>query len=100
MALKATKIKKDDVVALTYYVRVDRVVPRPGSEIGLEVTDLVNGTQINVMGKSIIEKGFSADEVGKTEEVSMTEAAEKLVRAGAKPFTVEFRKSDKSNRVL
>ena len=93
-----SKVKVGDLIAFTYYTRVDQV------GIGgtkLVVTDLDTGIdKITVEGRQLVETSLSADFYGEEEKVTKTRAAELLVTSHARPFTVCFEKSDGTERVL
>jgi len=94
--VKASKIKSGDLMAFIYWTRVRSV-----SGNVLEVEDLDNGNDpIRIYSKELIEKSFSADQYEKEEKVNKTRAAEILVHAANRPFTVSFQKTDGEERVL
>lgn len=92
-----TKINKDDIMAVVYYVKVGDV-RSGGSEIA--VKDLDHDTDFFVKGHDLIARCLSADQHQEETQVSKTEAAEILVSAYNRPFTVCFEKTDGTERVL
>lgn len=92
------KVKKGDLMAFTYWCRVQDV-RRGGDE--LIVADLDNNeTEIRIEGKELIVRSFSADQYAEEEKVTKTQAAELLVSSPNRPLTVSFVKQDGNERVL
>lgn len=91
-----SKVSKGDLMAFTYYVKVNSV---NGDK--LMVDDLLHGVKgIQVTGKDLITNSMSADQFAEEEKVSMTKAAELLITSHNRPLTVCFEKKDGSERVL
>jgi hypothetical protein len=93
---KPEAVKKDDLMALIYYVKVKS---KDGSG-ELCVYDVDNKSDFYVRGESLIEQMLSACQFEETAKVTKTELAEKLVNAVNTPFTVVFEKNDGSERTL
>lgn len=90
------KVKKDDLMAIIYYVKVKSI-----KNESMTVTDLENGlSDINVQGKDLIQNSLSADFFEKEEKVTMTKMAEILISSPNRPLTVCFKKKDGTERVL
>lgn len=94
--LDASKVKVGDVMAITHYVKVQRV--DPGNKLVLE--DLNTGGKFMLEGKDLIEQSASADQYATEKKVTKTEAAEILVASHNTVFTVCFTKADGEKRVL
>ena len=94
--LNSDKVKKDEVLALMYYVKVKAT--RSDSE--LLVKDLHNGQEIQVRGKELIETCLSADQFEEEKKVTKTQAAEILIGSPNQPLTVSFMKQDGAERTL
>lgn len=95
--VEPTKVEKDHLMAIMYYVKVKK------SEYGgtsLVVGDQDNGQEIKISGKELIENSFSADLFEEEVKVSKTQAAELLVHSVNRPLTVSFLKQDGSERTL
>jgi hypothetical protein len=87
-----TKVKKDDLMAIIYYVKVKSV---NAARDEMNVTDLENGlSDINVRGKDLIQNSLSADFFGKEEKATMTRMAEILISSPNRPLTVCFKRKD------
>lgn len=97
MATTPSQVKPGDLMTFAYWSKV-KSVHSGGTRLLVENVD--NKEEFSVEGASLVEKAFSADRYSKTETVSKTEAAEKLVSSFNVPFTVVFEKSDGTNRVL
>lgn len=92
------KVKKDDLIALTYYVKVENVMQN-GER--LSVRDVVGDTGvIDVNGKSLIANALSADQSAETVKVTKTQLAQLLIDSTNRPFTVVFEKQDGTPRTL
>lgn len=93
-----SKVKKDDLMAIIYYVKVKNV------SVGrdeLTVTDLENGmADIQIRGKDLIQNSLSADFYEKEEKATMTRLLEVLCSSPNRPLTVCFIKKDGSERKL
>lgn len=91
-------VKKGDLLAITYYVKVEDV--RRNGE-ALSVRDVVGDTGgIDVNGKSLIVNALSADQAAETVKVTKTQAAQLLIESTNRPFTVVFEKQDGQERTL
>jgi hypothetical protein len=88
--------KVGDLVAVTFWTKVDRV---ENSE-KLLVEDLYNGNKFHIQGKDLINQTLSADEFDKTEKVTKTELAAKFVTLFGRPFTVCYDTQKETNRTL
>ncbi|MEK6932591.1 MAG: hypothetical protein AABW56_02235 [Nanoarchaeota archaeon] len=95
--MKKELVRKGDLMAFVDYVRVDQVL-NGGND--LKVYDLDSKFDFKVLGKDLVEKSFSADRYEDEKKVTKTEAAELLIKAYNRPFTVGFTKSDGSSRTL
>lgn len=95
--IAAGKIKKNDLMAFIYYVRVKDV---SGNGTHLRVQDVNDGQFIDIRGQDLVETALSADQYTTEEKVSKTQAAELLVHSINRPFTVSFQKTDDTERVL
>jgi hypothetical protein len=97
MKTDTTKIKSGDILAVTYWVKVEETA-RSGSEI--HVTDLERGSDFSIRGAELIESAFSADQFTEEKKDSMTNVATLFVNSERKPLTVCFTKEDGTERVL
>lgn len=88
--------KVGNLVAVTFWTKVDRVE----SSDKLLVEDLDSGNKFYIQGKDLVNRTLSADEFSKTEKITKTAMAEKLVSLYGKPFTVQFTKENGDLRVL
>lgn len=95
--VKPNEVKKGDLMALIYYVRV-REVEQNGEK--LKVFDLDGETEITVTGKELIERSLSANQFSEEIKVGKTAAAEILVGSPNKPISVCFDKQDGTERTL
>ena len=93
-----TRIKTGDLMAIVHYVKVKSVIPH-NYELYTEDVDLT-GHGMRVQGKELLEHAFSADQYTEEVKVSKTQAAELLVHSPNRPFTVNFNKSDGTERTL
>jgi hypothetical protein len=99
-----SKVKSGDIMAFTYWGKVDRVETNyrtlaPNST-KLTVTDLDNDTKFIVDGDDLIKRSTSSDVYTNTEKVTKSQAVEILANAYGKPFTVTFIKKDGTLRKL
>jgi len=93
-----SKVKKGDLLAITYYTNVENVMMN-GER--LSVRDVVGDTGgIDVNGKSLIINALSADQYQETVKVTKTQAAQLLIESTNRPFTVVFEKQDGTERTL
>lgn len=92
------KIEPNDIMAIVHYVKVTGVKPDKFEFFATDVDNPVNSMKIQ--GKEIIEAAFSADRFLEEQKVSKTAAAEFLVNSPNRPFTVNFNKTDGSERTL
>lgn len=93
MDLKKTTV--NDLIAITYYGRITEV-----HSDGLTVEDCKTKKAFRIKGKEIVDDCMSASQFTKTEKVTKTAMAEKLVESWGKIFTVEFEKVDGTKRLL
>jgi hypothetical protein len=98
------KVNKGDLMAFIYYGKVEHVA-RPYSNVAGEHTLKVKGLNgapdgFNVIGDKLIVASASADQYHEEVKVTKTQAAELLVSAYNRPFTVCFVKQDNSERTL
>ena len=91
------KIKEGDVMALTFWVKVNGTW---NSGQHLNVTNLDDNTKFDVHGTELVERSYSADVYDSEEKATKTEMAERLVSSWGRPFTVEYEKSDGTIRKL
>jgi hypothetical protein len=90
------KVKKDDLMAIIYYVKV-----KEAKKGELLVTDLQsNMGDIKVNGTDLIQNCMSADFYGKEEKVTMTRLADILTESPNRPLSVCFIKKDGTERIL
>jgi hypothetical protein len=83
-------------MAFTYYVKVESV-----QSDQLIVADLDNNNSvIQITGRDLIERSFSADQYSEEEKISKTRAAELLVSSHNRPLSVSFMKTDGTERVI
>lgn len=100
------KVKAGHVMAITHFVRVELVVPciasHPDQGVAeINVRNLGAGpSSFLVQGGDLIRSMASADLFEAEERVTKTRAAELLVTAYNRPFTVCFSKRDGSEHVL
>jgi len=96
--ITANKIETNDIMAIVHYVKVTGVKP---DNFTVFATDIDNSANtMKVQGKDIIEAALSADRFMEEQKVSKTAAAEFLVNSPNRPFTVNFTKTDGSERTL
>lgn len=88
--------KVGELLAVTFWTKVDRI---DGTE-KLLVEDLERGNKFHIQGKDLINSTLSADEFSKTEKITKTAAAQKLVTLFGVPFTVNFDEQSGKNRTL
>lgn len=88
-------MKNGDVLLMTRYVKITSVCPDV-----IQTDDLDGLGPLRISGKDLLDRLVSADEYYETEDVTKTRAAEILIHAGAKPFTVVFEKSNGDERTL
>lgn len=90
------KVEKGHLMAFTYYVKVESV-----QSDQLIVADLDNNNSvIQITGRELIERSFSADQYSEEEKISKTRAAELLVSSHNRPLSVSFMKTDGTERVI
>lgn len=97
MKIECKKVKIGDLMAFVYYGTV-KTVNNNGHN--LQICDVDNKNKFDVDGVSLVENALSADQFTQTEKVNKTQAAEKLVRAYNRPFTVIFTKTNGRVRKL
>jgi len=94
---QASKVKKNDLMAITFFVKVKEVL----SGSALLTTNLGAGApEIKVDGVDLIESATSADQYQEEQTVKKTKAAEILVSSYHRPFTVSYVKEDGKERTL
>lgn len=96
--ITADKIQSNDIMAIVHYVKVTSVKPDKFEFFATDVDNPANSMKIQ--GKEIIEAAFSADRFLEEQKVSKTAAAEFLVNSPNRPFTVNFTKTDGTERTL
>lgn len=84
------QIKGNDLMAFITYAKVKAV---DADGLRLLVND-INGKEISIKGKDLIEGSFSADQYQEEQKVSKTQAAEILISSHNRPITVCFLKKD------
>ena len=90
------KIKTGDILAVIHYVKVESV-----NGDNVQALDLDgNVGSFGIHGAPLLKRALSADQYSSEEKVSKTDAAEKLIHAINRPFTVAFEKADGTPRVL
>ena len=93
-----SKIKKGDLLAITYYTKVENTALN-GER--LSVRDVIGDIGIiDVNGKSLIVNALSADQFQETLKITKTQAAQLLIESTNRPFTVVFEKQDGTPRTL
>jgi hypothetical protein len=93
--IKASNVKKDDLMAFVYYCKVLEAKPNY-----LRVQNLDNQMEFEVRGNELIEHGYSADQVIEEVKVTKTRAAEILISSHNRPLTVCFDKENGEERIL
>ncbi len=96
MSTSVAKIKKDEVLALTYYVKSLSTVKQDK----LPVKDLDRDNPFLIEGQALLKTCSSADQFSKTEKKNMTELAGIFINVGNLPFTVCFTKANGQERIL
>lgn len=89
------KVKVGDLVNTTEYLKVEEV-----NQDGLVVKNLHNDVKFRIKGKELIDELRSADSFDKTEKVTKTELAERMMKCYNVVFTVSFDKANGIERVL
>lgn len=90
------KIQKDEVLALTYYVKALSTVKQEK----LPVKDLYRNNPFLIEGQALLKTCASADQFSSTEKKTKTELAEIFVSVGNLPFTVQFLTQKNEKRTL
>lgn len=85
-----------ELLAVTFWVKVDKVEKSDK----LLVEDVDRGNKFYVQGDDLIRTVASADTFDKTEKLSKTAMAEKLISLYGRPFTVNFNEQNGTNRTL
>jgi hypothetical protein len=98
MITEINKIKSNDLIAVIYYLKVNKTNSLL-SEIIAEDVDSTNN-KMKIAGKEVLENAFSADQFEREEKVNKTTAAEILINSCNRPFTVSFTKEDGNDRIL
>lgn len=102
---KLEQLKTGDIIAVTHYLKVKRVIPQNYSagrgEARVVADDLDNDDlELNVDGKRLVEAAASADQHHETVQASQTQLAEILISSTNRPFTAVFTKTDGTERKL
>lgn len=92
------QIKCGDLMAIVHYVKVEKVTPN-NYELIVSNVDMEDHA-MRVVGKELLESAFSADQYSEEIKVTKTQAAELLIHSPNRPFTVNFNKTDGSERTL
>lgn len=105
MKIHANSIKKDDIMAFVYWVKVQPQtetwnVTSGGKRNILCVKNIDDGMEFEVRGTDLIEKGYSANQFEEETKVTKTKTAEILVSSHNRPLTVCFEKLNGEERVL
>lgn len=96
--IAAGSVKKDEIMALVWYVKVKANI---ASGEALAVANLDdNGNEFRINGRQLVENCLSADQFAEEIKVGKTEAAKILTESHNRPLTVSFQKQDGSERVL
>lgn len=90
------KVNVGDLMAFVYYTKVKKVQ----SNETLVVENVYTGQDFSVIGNAMITTAFSADQYAEEVKVTKTKAAEILIGAVNRPFSVSFDKADGTERVL
>jgi hypothetical protein len=96
-------IRPGDLLAFTYYVRVQGVSVPPGEGHVLDLVDLdAADTPLRIKGDKLIARASSAEQSRETRSVTRTECARLLVgtEGRAVVFTVCFDRADGTERTL
>lgn len=96
--LNINEIKKGDLMAVVYWVKVDTIDKRNEEMQVKELDGKSSGFRIH--GKDLIETCFSADHFTKEEKITATKADEMLPTLRNLPITVVFNKDDGTERTL
>ena len=96
MSTLVSKIQKDEILALTYFVQALSSVKQDK----LPVKDLDRDNPFLIEGAALLKTCASADQFSKTEKKNMTELASIFINVGDLPFTVCFRKVNGQERIL
>jgi len=91
------KVKAGDLMVFPYTGTVNRV-GYGGQTLGIDGMDGTGG--FSVTGAQLIENAYSADQFHEEVKVTKTKAAEILISAYNRPFTVCFDKQDGTERKL
>jgi hypothetical protein len=98
MTTNPSKIKRDHIMSIVHYIKVTDIYPDTYEFNGDDIDQPTN--QMKVKGKELLERAYSADQFDTEEKISKTHAAELLVTAVNRPFTVCFDKTDGSERTI
>jgi len=95
-------IHSDDLMAITQYVKVEKVSPTGGhnGDGYVNVVDVDSGEKFSMHGRPLIERTRSADRFTSTKRATKTQLAEILTTAWNRPFTVVFTKAKGEKRTL
>ncbi len=96
MSTSVSKIKTDDVISFTYFVKALSSVKQDK----LPVKDLDRDNPFLIEGQALLKTCTSADYFNKTEKKNKTELAELFVSVGNLPFTVQFLTQKNEKRTL
>lgn len=101
MSTPEKEIKAGDLMAYIQWVKVTKA-PRNVRKSRTMTVDEVGSKdgKFEIIGTGLIEQGESADYYGSEKTVTMTEAAEMLVSAHNRPFTVVFDRANGTERTL
>ena len=95
--MEFSKIKKGEMVSTTMYMEIVNVDPKKEA---ITVKDNL-GRTFDIVGKPLIEQGMCSNtQFSKTEIITKTALAERLVNAGDKIFKVTYTKQDGTEREL
>lgn len=97
MTVDPKKVKRNDLMAFVYWGTIDSA-SRLGDRVS--VSDVDRGEGFSVNGSPLVESAFSADRYDEVQKVTKTRAAELLVNAYNRPFTVVFEKKEGEERTL
>lgn len=89
------KIRKGEALTFIYHTTVERI---DFNKLG--VKDVDRGDTFDVIGRTLWNTAYSADQFAKEEKVTKTKLAELFFHVGNMPFTVNFNKQPKSSDIL
>lgn len=91
------KFKVGEFVSITHYAQIDEIDAKTGK---LTLHNVNTGLKFSAAGDNLLESMSSANHFTKTEKVTRTELAEKLIESKGLPLTVKWEKEDGSKRTL